>query len=91
MCITRKFSFLTRESDNTAEVIFLELSLALFSECLDGEGRVSGEGAQAGEKVGSKVRASRLSLLGPGKTNGGTQYRTCRIYREEWSFIVWCL
>ena len=70
---------LTTESDSCVKVIFVKFSLAVLGERLNGERRVSGEGAQTGEKVGGQVRASRLGLLRPWKTNGGTQNRTCRI------------
>ena len=70
---------LTTESDSCIKVIFVKFSLAVFGECLDSERRVSGEGAQTGEKVGGKVRASGPGLLRSRKTNGGTQNSTCRI------------
>ena len=54
---------LTTESDSSLKVIFVKFSLAALGECLDGERRVSGEGAQTGEKIGGQVRASGPGLL----------------------------
>ena len=64
---------LTIKSDDGIEFIFIVLPLPLAGQCLDGEGRVSGEGTQAREKVHCKVGASRLGIFGVRKTNGRTQ------------------
>ena len=74
---------LTIKSDNSIELVFIVLSLSLAGQCLYGEGRVSGEGAQAREKVDGKVGASRLGLLREGKTNGRTQDGPGRVYRGQ--------
>lgn len=42
---------ITIESDDSTEVIFAVFALALSGQSLDGQGRVSGEGAQTREKV----------------------------------------
>ena len=54
---------LTIESDDSVEVIFVVLALSLSGQCLYGEWRVGGEGAEAGEKVDCQVGTSRLRLL----------------------------
>ena len=64
------YSVLTVESDDCIEVIFVVLALSLPGQCLYGEWRVGGEGAEAGEKIDSQVGPSRLCLLRPWKTDG---------------------
>lgn len=62
-CIDIAYSALTIEPDNRIEVIFVVAALSLTGQRLHGEGRVGGEGTEAGEEVDRKVGAGGLCLL----------------------------
>ena len=73
--------FPTVESYHRVEGIFVYLVEAAASQGLHGEGRVGGQGAEAGEQVHGDVRAAGVGFLGRREADGGAQDGASGIWR----------